>query len=286
VRDLARDPELHAASVATPDFAHYKAVMALLAGGKHVLCEKPLATKTAQARAMVESARKRGLHLMVDFQNRWSPLFLEARKQVESREFGDLVMGYARLSNTLYVPTRMLSWASETGPEWFLLPHVLDLVRWLTGRKPIVEVRAFGRRRLLRSMGINAFDALQTGVRFKDGSFATFENSWIMPEAWPTLVDFRISLQGDRGKIEIEGGNQGISATGPRKHATPFALAEQDAFGKTTGFFGEPVLHFADCLLSGREPECPGEDGLVATQVVEAAVKSIRTGRPVKLAGI
>ncbi len=281
--DLAADPDLDAASVATPDFAHRAPVLALLRGGKHVLCEKPLATRTADAAAMVREARKRGLELMVDFQNRWSPLFLEARKHVDAGELGDLVCGYARLSNTLFVPLKMLSWASRSGPEWFLLPHVLDLVRWLTGRRKIVEVHALGRRGTLKSMGVNAFDAVHTAVRFRDGSFCTFENSWVMPESWPTLIDFRVSLQGTRGKIEVEGGDQGISVTGPKKHATPFVLAEQNAFGRRTGFFAEPVLHFADSLLAGRRPECPGEDGLVATQVVEAALKSIRTGRPVKL---
>jgi predicted dehydrogenase len=282
VSDLARDDELHAASVATPDFAHKPAVLALLGGGKHVLCEKPLATKTSDAAMMVREARRRKLALMVDFQNRWSPLFLEAKKRIETGELGDFVCGYARLSNTLFVPLKMLSWASKSGPEWFLLPHVLDLVRWLTGRKPIAEVRAFGRKKILKARGVNAFDAVQTAVRFRDGSFCTFENSWVMPDAWPTLVDFKVSLQGSVGKIEIEGGDQGLSVTGPKKHATPFVLAEQNAFGRRTGFFAEPVLHFADALLAGREPECPGEDGLVATQVVEAAVKSIRSGKPVK----
>jgi predicted dehydrogenase len=283
ISDLARDGELHAASVATPDFAHRAPVMALLRGGKHVLCEKPLSTRAAEARAMVREARRRKLSLMVDFQNRWSPLFLEVKKRIDAGELGDLACGYARLSNTLFVPLKMLSWASKSGPEWFLLPHVLDLVRWLTGRKPIVEVRAFGRKKILRSRGVNAFDAVQTSVRFKDGSFCTFENSWVMPEAWPTLIDFSLSLQGSAGKIEVEGGDQGLSVTGPKTHATPFVLAEQNAFGRRTGFFAEPVLHFADALLDGREPECPGEDGLVATEVVAAAVKSIRTGRPVRL---
>ncbi len=283
IADLAGDPGLGAASVATPDFAHKATVLALFRGGKHVLCEKPLATKTSDAALMVREARRRKLTLMVDFQNRWSPLFLEAKKRIEAGELGDFVCGYARLSNTLFVPLKMLSWASKSGPEWFLLPHVLDLVRWLTGRKPITEVRAFGRKKILKARGVNAFDAVQTAVRFRDGSFCTFENSWVMANAWPTLVDFKVSLQFSVGKIEIEGGDQGLSVTGPKKHVTPFVLAEQNAFGRRTGFFAEPVLHFADALLAGREPECPGEDGLVATEVVEAAVKSIRSGKPVKL---
>jgi len=123
----------------------------LLKAGKHVLCEKPLATKTRDAKAMVKAARKRGLYLMVDFQNRWSPLFLEAKKQIEDGELGELVTGYARLSNTLFVPTKMLAWAGKSGPEWFLLPHIFDLVRWMTGRKKIIEVFARGHKKILKA---------------------------------------------------------------------------------------------------------------------------------------
>jgi len=285
MRALARDGDLHAASVATPDFAHREAVTALLAGGKHVLCEKPLATKPAEARAMVRAARKRGLSLMVDFQNRWSPLFLEAKKEIDSGRFGEFACGYARLSNTLFVPTKMLAWASKTGPEWFLLPHVFDLVRWLADRPPVAEVYAVGRKKVLKARGIDAFDFVQTTVRFRGGASCVFENAWIMPDSWPTLIDFKMSLQGSKGKIELVGDDQGVRIAG-RAYRTPFILADQNAFGKATGFFAEPVLHFADRLLAGREPECPGEDGLAATEVVAAAVRSIRTKRPVKLSGV
>jgi len=284
VKEIARDPGVHAASVVTPDFAHRAPVMALLKAGKHVLCEKPLAMKTSEARSMAREARKRGLSLMVNFHNRWNPLFLEAKKEMTPSRFGDLVVGYARLSNPYWVPKKLLSWAARSGPEWFLLPHITDLVLWLTGHKKVASVRAQGRKKVLKAMGIDAYDAVQASVTFADGSFCTLESSWTMPDAWPSAIDFKLGLQGSRGKIEVAADNQGLSVTG-RKHSTPYVSAEQSAFGKTTGFFQEPILHFVDSLLAGREPECPAEEGVAVTALIEAAVKSIRTGRAVKPQG-
>jgi len=131
IKVLAKNPEIKAVSVVTPDFAHYKPVMEMLESGKDILCEKPLAMKVSEAGQMVEKAKKKGVRLMVDFQNRWSPLFLQVKKEIESDNFGKLVVGYARLSNTLFVPVNMVSWANKTGPQWFLYPHLIDLVRWL-----------------------------------------------------------------------------------------------------------------------------------------------------------
>jgi len=284
VKDIARDPSVHAASVVTPDFAHRAPVMALLKGSKHVLCEKPLAMKTSDARAMAAAARKRGLSLMVNFHNRWNPLFLEAKKEMAPKRFGDFVLGYARLSNPYWVPKKLLSWAGRTGPEWFLLPHITDLVLWLTGYKDVESVRALGQKTILKSMGINAYDAVQVSVSFADGSFCTLESSWVLPDAWPSAIDFKLNLQGSRAKVEVVADDQGISVTG-RKHSTPYVSAEQNAFGKTTGFFQEPIMHFVDSLKAGREPECPAEQGVAVTAIIEAAVKSIRTGRAIKPQG-
>ena len=281
VAEVAADAEVDAVGVATPDFAHAEAVFMMLDAGKHVLCEKPLATDSAEARKMVAAAREKGLKLMVDFQNRWSPLFIEAKKTIESGEFGDFVMGYARLSNTYFVPEEMLSWAGRSGPETFLMPHTVDMVRWLTGREPI-EVFARGHRGILQARGIDAFDAVQATVAFDGGGFCTFESCWIMPRSLPSGIDFKVSLQGSGGKIEVVGDHQGITVSG-REHSTPAVLPSEFAFGKEIGFFHEPMLHFVDCVADGLEPACAGEDGLVAVEVVEAVHESIKTGNTVKL---
>ncbi len=279
--EIAADSEVDGVGVATPDFAHGEAVLMMLDAGKHVMVEKPLATDTAEAALMVGSAREKGLKLMVDFQNRWNPLFIEAKKSIDSGEFGDFVTGYARLSNTYFVPEEMLSWAGRSGPETFLIPHTFDLVRWLTGSEAR-EVFARAHRGILESRGIDAFDAVQATVAFEQGGFCTFDSCWIMPRSLPSGIDFKVSLQGSKGKIEVVGDHQGVTVSGDR-HRTPAVLPSEFAFGKEMGFFHEPMLHFADCVAEDVEPAVTGEDGLAAVEVIAAIHESISAGRPVHL---
>ena len=101
----------------------------MIEAGKHVLVEKPLTTDVGEARRIVDAAQDRGVKLMVDFQLRWDPRFMAAKHCMESGELGDGVMGYARLSDTIHVPTEMLGWGANSGPEWFLFPHTMDYAR-------------------------------------------------------------------------------------------------------------------------------------------------------------
>ena len=120
---------------------------------------------------------------MVDFHARWHPLFMGAKGYVERGELGAPVMAYARLSDTIYVPTEMLTWSGQSGPEWFLFPHTMDVVRWLFGREPI-EVYAKGYRGVLEAKGIACWDAIQAMVEFEGRAFCTFETSWIVPNSY------------------------------------------------------------------------------------------------------
>jgi predicted dehydrogenase len=64
----------------------------------------------------------------------------------------------------------MLNWSGNSGPEWFLFPHTMDVVRWLFGRNP-VEVYAKGYRGVLESRGIECWDAIQTMIEFEGRAF-------------------------------------------------------------------------------------------------------------------
>src|SRR5215212_10745848 len=146
-------------SVATPDFAHVEPVDTLLETGKHVIVEKPLATTVSDARAMVATAARAGTKFMVDFHARWHPLFMGAKAYVEEGELGDPVMAYARLSDTIYVPTEMLGWGGSSGPEWFLFPHTMDVVRWL------IEHRFLGRSQARQEAASGRMPTLARTVR-------------------------------------------------------------------------------------------------------------------------
>ncbi len=150
--DDVASSDVAAVTIATPDHLHREPTIRMLRAGKHVMVEKPLATSIADGKAMVEAAAQAGVKLMVDFHARWHPLFMGAKAYAERGDLGNPVMGYARLSDTIYVPTEMLNWGGRSGPEWFLFPHVMDIARWLIDREP-VEVYAKGHRGVLSAKG-------------------------------------------------------------------------------------------------------------------------------------
>jgi predicted dehydrogenase len=269
------------ASVATPDFAHLEPALALIAGGTHVLMEKPLTTDVAEGERLVSAARERGLKLMVNFSNRWNPKYLAAREAMHSGRLGEFVMGYARLSNTISVPTSMLAWATSSGPEWFLLPHTIDVVCWVLGRE-ITHLYAAGRKGALTALGIDAYDAIQAVVHFGD-AFVTFETCWVIPNSWPSVVDATTTLYGTHGRMEIDQNDQGISLASDRLE-TGAPYGEYDNHGKPAGFYLEGIRHFVDCLVDDREPIVTGEDGLAVTRAIAAIGESITTGGPIAVA--
>jgi predicted dehydrogenase len=272
-----------AATIATPDHLHRDPVVAMLESGAHVLVEKPLATSVADARAMMAAASAADRHLMIDFHARWHPLFMGAKSYVERGDLGAPVMAYARLSDTIHVPTAMLPWSSRSGPEWFLFPHTMDIVRWLFGREP-VEVFAKGRRGVLDARGITSWDAIQALVEFEGGAFGTFETSWIVPESYSNVVDNRLTIYGETGGIEVRN-EPALWAFTDRFH-TPFASESVTRYGKAWGYQYEPIRYFIDCVAEGVAPEVTGRDGLVVTAMIEATVKSLDLKRPVTIAEV
>ncbi len=269
-----------AVSIATPDFAHLEPGLAMLAAGKHLLMEKPLATDPTEAEHLVRAAHENNLKLMVNFSNRWNPKFLAAHDAYSSGQLGDFVMGYSRLSNTISVPTSMLGWATQSGPEWFLFPHTIDVVRWIVGQE-MSRVYAVGRKGHLTALGIDAYDAIQAIVQFQD-AFVTFETSWVLPNSWPSVVDSTMTLYGTAGRIELDQNQQGISLASDRfKTAAPYG--QFDSHGKPMGFYLEGIRHFVDCVVDDRPPLVTGEDGLAVTRVIAAIKRSITTGDPVEI---
>ena len=244
--------------------------------------EKPLTTDVAEGERMVAAARERDVKLMVNFSNpAGNPKFLAAWDAVRSGRMGDFVMGYSRLSNTVSVPTSMLAWASKSGPEWFLFPHTVDIVRWIVGREA-TRVYAAGRKGVLAARGIDAYDAIQAVVHFDD-AFVTFETCWVIPNSWPSVVDSTMTLYGSGGRLEVDQNDQGITLAGER-FETSAPYGRYDSHGRTEGFYLEGIRHFVDCLVDDREPVVTGEDGLAVTRVITAIRDSIASGGTVAVA--
>jgi predicted dehydrogenase len=278
------DPEITAVSIATPDFAHAEIALAAAQVGKHILCEKPLATTVEEAQAIVDAAAEAGVKLMVDFHNRANPPFAAAREQVQSGAIGTPAYGYARLSNTTFVPLEMLSWADRTSALYFLGSHAVDIMRFILD-DTVVRVQAVSRSGILQKLGVDAPDFHVAIAEFSRGAVVTFENAWILPQSQPMVYDFKVELLGSEGAIYLDPSHHGAVTmhTGGR-------LSYGDVLGVTPtsdlrvgGFVLEAIARFVDAVLYDRPVLATGEDGLEATRIVAAIQRSAETGQPVEV---
>jgi predicted dehydrogenase len=287
--EMLADPEIEAASVATPDFAHAEPCLAVVGAGRHLLVEKPMATSSAECVEIITAARQTGVTVMVDFHNRWSPPFAQCYTSLRNGELGELKFVYFRLSDTQYVPTRYISWGAKSSVLWFLGPHATDTVRWLYGDE-VREVYAVSRRDVLKSMGIDTPDFYTMILQFENGGVAHLEHSWLLSPSTGNLFDLKCELQGSRGTVFIDtSSNRGFEKYTERTPEGYPHCPNQDVMlmyevhGRQLGFAGESIRHFVDCLWEGRAPMVSPVDGLRSTEILEAAVRSAETGQPVRV---
>jgi len=279
---IMRD-DIQAVSIATPDFAHRDLALAAAKAGKHILCEKPLATTAPEAREIVDAAEKAGVTLMVDYHNRFNPPFLKAKSILDSGDIGKLQYLYVRLSDTIFVPTQMLSWAAKSSVGWFLGSHCVDLVRWLTGSE-VTRVSARAGCRVLKARGIDTADFLVTTLDLADGTLAVIENCWILGDRAPAVVDFRAEIVGSEGHINVQASpHDVITVADEESFKCHDVLAVQNVQGRLTGFAIEAIRHFVSVLSGESALVVDGRAGLEATRVICAAEESARVGSPCQI---
>mgnify|MGYP000082396776 CR=1 FL=1 len=279
--EMLEKENLDLVSVVTPDFAHKAPTIEALKMGVNVVVEKPLATTVRDAEDMVNEAKKKGLLLFTNFFNRWNPPFALTKERVKRGELGDLIYAYTRLSDTLYVPTKMLSWAAKTNVVYFLMSHTADLITWLFSDE-VVKVRAWGLIRVLRSLGVDTLDYVIAILEFKRGGRAVLESAWILPESMPCVVDFKLELIGSKGAVNVDARSQGLEVMS-LKYEYPRYLVFSDIHGSVFGAVKESLNHVIKCLISGKEPSVKPLDGLVNVKILCSILKSLEEDTDVQL---
>jgi predicted dehydrogenase len=271
------DPD--AVIVATPDFAHRQVAVDVAGAGRHLLIEKPVATNLDDAYAIAEAVHGGGARCLIGFENRWNPHAVHAKAAIASGSLGEPITASATLSNSFYVPTTMLSWAARSSPAWFLMPHTLDLVLWLTGRTP-VSVSAVGSRGVLARRGIDTLDVVHALVSFDDGTTATFSSAWTLPDAG----DFRFEVIGTEGSVTADLSHQGLTVVSDKYRS---AWPVSGRMGRSSvGPAVWMVQDFAAGLVDGGDLG-PGVDhGVLVTEIICAIEESIATGQSVELAAL
>lgn len=282
--ELLADPEIDAVAVVTPDFAHDDVLLAAARAGKHILAEKPLAMTVAACERIVEAAAETGVTLMVDFHARWSPPLYKAWEAIRDGEIGAPRHVYYRLNDRIFVPTEMLPWAGRTTVLWFVGSHAIDTVRWLIGDE-VARVYAVSRGGLLQGRGIDTPDYYQSMLEFRNGATAVIENSWILPNSMPNIVDVKCEIVGDDGALYVDQShNRALEKYTGTTGSYPDLFVMPSIYGAQCGFAADSIRHFVDCVREGRTPMITGYDGLMVTKVICAIEESIRTRQPVDIA--
>ena len=145
--DMLAEPHIDAVHICTPNFLHYPQSKAALQAGKHVICEKPLATKIEEAEELVALAKEKGLVNAVHFNLRYYPMVRQMKAMRENGELGEIysIMG-SYLQDWLFLKTDY-NWRLEpdkSGDSRAIADvgsHLMDLTEHVTGLK-ITEVMA------------------------------------------------------------------------------------------------------------------------------------------------
>jgi predicted dehydrogenase len=269
--ELLRQP-LAAVIVCSENARHAGQVMAAAAAGRHVLCEKPLATDLADARRMLAACRRHGVQLQTAFPVRYHPAVAAARAAVAAGRVGRVLA--MRGSNRGRMPGLWFADPALAGGGAVIdhTVHVVDLMRWFTGAE-VAEVYAEVDTRF-HDLAVD--DAAVLSLRFTDGTIASHDPSWSRPAAFPTWGDVALEVVGSEGVLHVEPMAQHLDHYSERAGRLVHAAWGDD---------WDPLMvqDFVDAVATGRPVAVTGEDGLRALEVAIAAYRSAAGGRPVRL---
>ena len=256
---------------------HLDAVRLAVMAGADVLCEKPLATTTADAREMVRVAEEGGRLLMTAFPIRFTTAFAQLSARVRSGEVGNVlaVLG----TNNGKIPTGERQWFTdpELAGGGALVDHVVhcaDLLDALLDEQP-EWVRAVGNSILHARTAPRVETGGIVTIGYPSGVFATIDCSWSQPTNAAAWGDVTLQVHGTAGSLSMSAMGSYVSGTTDDGEAwIPFGL----------NFDASMIDHFVDCVRTRERPAPDGDVGVRTTRIVEAAAESARTGRTVRFA--
>lgn len=287
--DLLADPSIDAVSVCVANNAHAQISIAALKAGKHVLCEKPMATTLEECEAMVAAAKESGKFLMIGQNQRLTRAHQKARQMVRDGVLGDIIS-----FRTTFGHGGPETWSMDPGKNtWFfdknkaamgamadLGIHKTDLIQFLTGQK-VVETTA-----KVATLDKRGADGQLIGVddnaiciyRLSGGAIGTMTASWTFYGA----EDNSTVLYGTKGILRIyDDPNYSlklITADGEK------VLYELEAIQTNDNQTKSGVIDcFMDCLVNNKAPEISGESVLSAMRAVFASLESSATGKTVSV---
>ena len=288
-REMLESGEIEAVLVCAPHPAHAELVTLAAENGIHVLCEKPISTRLAEADQMIAAADRAGVKFGVIFQRRFWPAVRRIREAIDDGRLGKLTFGECSVriwrSEEYFAsePWRG-TWATEGGGVLMnQAVHAIDQFQWFMGR----AVEVVGRYATLRHGAyIDVEDTAVATVVFENGALGVIHAA----STFETNLGFRIAVHGDSGAAvsvwEHPEGQQGINDVwdipGEKEMRLTWEQEEQGNPG-FPGFHGLQIQDFLQAVIDDRPPAVTGADARRSLEIILAIYQSSRSGLPVSL---
>ena len=265
LRDLLQSGRFDIIDICTPAIQHLEAVSSALRAGANVLCDKPLALRSEDARALVRLAHERERLLMTAFPHRFHPPLLFAKELVDNDDIGRVTMFRCRFSGYMEAAGVDEQGAAEQSGVGALLDTAssgIDLFRYFCGEAAHIEGRVAH-----VNPNIKVEDTAALLLTGEGGALGVVEVSWSQP--------------GGRSVVEIYGTAGACLVdydTGLIRYLTADQPFYQNREEGGPNRYERLIAHFADAVRGLQPPLVTGEDGLRALELCEAVYRQNERG--------
>ncbi|MBB4846200.1 UDP-N-acetyl-2-amino-2-deoxyglucuronate dehydrogenase [Paucibacter oligotrophus] len=270
--------------LATPSGLHPQQAMQVAASGRHVLSEKPMATKFDEGMAMVRACRDAGVKLFVVKQNRLNATVQAVRQAIKQGRFGRIFLStvnvfWTRPQSYYDAAPWRGRWDLDGGAFMNQASHYVDLLDWLVG--PVDSVHAYT---ATLDRDIEAEDTGVLSVRLRQGGLGSINVTML---TYPQNLEGSITILGEKGTVKIGG-----TAVNKIEHwqfadERPEDAAIKAASYETTSVygFGHPLYYdnVIKTLRGEADAAVDGYEGLRSLEILIAAYRSARDGQRVGL---
>ncbi|NLY72738.1 MAG: Gfo/Idh/MocA family oxidoreductase [Tissierellia bacterium] len=285
--DLLNNPEIDAVAICLPSGAHSRAAIQAARAGKHVICEKPIATTLEEGQAMIDAARDKEVELAVIFQHRFDKPIVLLKQAIEEGKLGKLLWGSSK--TIWYRDDKYFSnpwrgtWEHDGGGALINQSiHYIDLLIHLFG-----DVKSLsGKCRTLRHKEIETEDIGVANLEFTSGAIGTIEGT---TASYPGLYA-ELSVFGEKGSVIIRNDQLLFyHFEGGKWQEFEKILDPEKANALNTGPEVDRASHirqyedFINAILEKRRPLVTGEEAIKSLEVIKAIYRASDTKKEVYL---
>lgn len=282
--DVLSREDIDAISVCLPNYLHAPVSIAALNAGKHVLCEKPMATSREEADAMIQAAKDNNKLLMIAHNQRFVASHQKAKELLDSGELGKIYS-----FKTTFGHPGPEGWSIDGRDSWFfdkkrafigalgdLGVHKSDLIRYLLGE--VSNVAAFVETSAKE--GADVDDNAVVLLKMENGAIGNLNASW----AYVAGGDNSTIIYAEHAVLKLEADPEFSLIIEYKNGEVDKQALEKIQTNEEGGQSTSHVIdHFVDAILENKQPLITGEEGAKSLDVILAALESNEKGTIVKL---